>query len=335
MPSQAPDRVHFDLPSRPAPASINWIGDRLVDLVDGGASVGLDGSTTKPGVHWSFPFDRAVTLGDGSLQVLYVVDGTKGVVTADNAHRHVREINRSFYCASAYEYPVEIGVLPEHGPVLFHCPDDYNQVVIEKIESGERLAAPTDCVDYFHSRLQLSPNGRFLLSAGWVWHPVGVMHVYDLDIGLENPGHLGGEGILPERGFADAYVEAACWLSEDLIAVATAHDEESLGWDDGGLEPGELGVWSLSEQLWVARWPFQMHVGSLHRMGTDLLSSWEHPRILSTDSGLVTEAWPELPTGLQVGCIFGSNTREAQLACDSDARRFAVLDGNEVAIVQL
>jgi len=332
--SRTPDHVQWDLPGRPGPATINWIGDRLVDLGGGGASVGLDGSTTRPGVHWSFPFDRAVSLDDGSFQVLYVKDGTKGVVTAGYAQRQVREINRSFYCAAAYEYPVEIGVIPEHGSVLFHCPDNYNQLVIEKIESGERLAAPTDCVDFFHSRLRLSPNGRFLLSAGWVWHPVGIIHVYDLEIGMKNPAHLGGEGILPERGFADAYVEAACWLSEDLIAVATAHDEESLGWDDVGLKPGELGVWSLSEAAWVARWPLRMHVGSLHRIGRDLLSSWDHPRTISTDSGLVTEAWPELQTGRQVGCIFGSD-REAQVACDGDNRRFAVLKDKQVAMVQL
>jgi hypothetical protein len=256
------------------------------------------------------------------------------MVTTDTAELPVREINRSFYHAAAYEYPIEIGTLPDHGPVLFHCPEHYNKLIIEEVQSGHRLAAPTDCVDFFHSRLQLSPDARHILSAGWIWHPVGFMHVYNLATAIEDPSHLGSEGILPTRGFADAYVEAACWLSDDLIAVATAHDEESLGWDDGGLEPGEMGVWSISDASWVSRWPIEKHVGSLHRMGGHLLSTWDHPRLLSCDSGQLIEAWPDLSTGHQMGCIFGGN-REAQIACDSDAVRFAVLEGDEVTIVQL
>ena len=89
--------------------SLIWAGDRLVDPVGGGASVGLDGSVTRRSVNWAYPFDRALASDDGQTTVLYTALGTKGLVI--RGQRVVREINRSFYHADDYEFPVTVGRL--------------------------------------------------------------------------------------------------------------------------------------------------------------------------------------------------------------------------------
>jgi len=45
--------------------SLIWAGDRLLDPVGGGASVGLAGSVTHRSVNWAYVFDRAVASDDG------------------------------------------------------------------------------------------------------------------------------------------------------------------------------------------------------------------------------------------------------------------------------
>lgn len=105
-----------------------------------------------------------------------------------------------------------------------------------------------------HSRLAVSPDGRSLLSAGWLWHPVGTVEVYDLVAALDHPTVLDQHGALWEQ--VDAEVEAACWLDSDRLLVSGHPDEEPFDGDDAGLlAPGELGVWSLTRRVWDAPAP--------------------------------------------------------------------------------
>jgi hypothetical protein len=317
------------------PRWLNWVNGHIVDVIGGGATIDLDGSTTTSRVHWAFPFDRALTLDDGSYQFIYAVAGTKGVVVAD-ASKFVREIDRSFNCANAYEYPAAMGRLPNGSPILVHCPTHYNRLVIERLDTGEVLAAASDdAIDVFHSRLQISPDGGRLLSAGWLWHPVGVVHVFDLGQAIESPTHLDGPGVLGSRGPVDCHVEAACWLSDDLIALSASPREESLGWEDGGLERGEFGVWSLSVADWRSRSRIDRHTGAMHRIGEHVLATWDHPQLVDPASGEVIEEWPELKTGHQEDSLLKNDETSPPFAVDADAMRFVVAADKDVVVVEL
>src|SRR5262249_3427266 len=115
--------------------------------------------------------------------------GTKGLVVRGS--EQVREVNRSYYHASAYEYPIAVFTLPEGTPALVHCPDQYNKLEIEELQTGRRLTTRAgEPVDFFHSRLQVSPGGKYLLSAGWVWHPLDMIQIFRLSEVLDCPGAL-------------------------------------------------------------------------------------------------------------------------------------------------
>jgi hypothetical protein len=135
--------------------SLSWCGDELVDIAGGYARYRLDGTVESNRVNYAFSFDQAVTSRDGKYAIIYENLGTKGVVLREG--KVIREINRSFYQADVYEYPVVIFKLPDGREAIAHCPDEYNKIEIEDIETGQRLTRREgETIDFFHSRLQIS-----------------------------------------------------------------------------------------------------------------------------------------------------------------------------------
>ena len=93
--------------------------------------------------------------------------------------------------------------------MIAHCPDEYNRIEIEEVESGRRLTArDSDSADFFHSRLQISSDGRYLLSAGWVWHPWSSLKLFDLTQAIRDPQTLDGPGLIEGFEIANVEVEA-------------------------------------------------------------------------------------------------------------------------------
>jgi hypothetical protein len=84
--------------------SLCWRGDELVDWVGGGRAFAADGTERPATVIQGYRFDVATASPDGRFAVIYERLGTKGLLLHDG--RIVREIDRSFYFADAYEYPV-------------------------------------------------------------------------------------------------------------------------------------------------------------------------------------------------------------------------------------
>src|SRR5204862_1840925 len=88
-------------------------------------------------------------------------------------------------------YPVALFTLPDGTQGLAHCPEEYNKLEIEELASGRRLTTRTgEAVDFFHSRLQVSPGGTYLLSAGWVWHPLDTVQIFRMAVVLKNTEQL-------------------------------------------------------------------------------------------------------------------------------------------------
>lgn len=300
----------------------------------GGAAVGLDGSATRRSVNWAYTFDRALASDDGQTTVLYTALGTKGLVV--RGRTVIREINRSFYHADDYEYPVALGRLDDGVEVLIHCPDGYNQLAVESLADGGRLMSATkQAADLFQSRLQLSPDGRHLLSAGWFWHPYGVVTIYDLAHARADPAALDRVD-KSRQPRVNAEVESACWLSSDQIAVSTNPDDEPPEESDPAeLEPGELGVWSIANRQWIARSKPGGHTGTLHAIGGLVLALYEHARLLDPATGGVIDEWPGLATGTQTSSILMNEQPLPPVAVDAANRRFAVASGNVATVIQL
>ena len=209
--------------------SLCWRGAELVDLASGGTRYRLDGTVELPGVFFAYHFNRAVVSNDGNYSVIYEALGTKGLVLRGN--KPVREINRSFYHAHVYEYPFAIIHLPDGRTAIAHCPDAYNKIKIEEIESGQRLTAREgDAADFFHSRLQATPDSEFII--GFHEHPKlieiasgkVVKRWSELDSGKQNSSIIWHEEKLPPLALDSNRMRFAVADSKGITAVQLAEN---------------------------------------------------------------------------------------------------------------
>lgn len=315
----------------PGVRSLVWQGDALVDWVGGGVRYGLDGEVTAPPVRYAYRFDAAVALPDGEYAVIYTQLGTKGLLL-----RHgdvVREINRSFYHADVYDYPVVLIRLASGRAVIAHCPDDYNRLEFEDAETGERLTASAsrEPMDFFHSRLTVSPDGRHLMSAGWIWHPVDCMQVYDIAQALTDPSHLDGRGV----GAADwAESGTATFLRDGRLLMALVEVGED---DEGTTSSPETTILrtyadAISKTPTVLRLPRLL--GELMPVGPDhVLALYEHPRLVELATGNEVASWPRIASGSRTGAI-SHHVAAPPAAIDAAGGRYAVADANGITVLR-
>ncbi|MGW4248017.1 hypothetical protein [Nocardia sp. NPDC004722] len=330
--------VHRDvIPVRGA-KSLVWIGGTLYDTAAGWRSIPLDGS---PGSSRFGPygdqFDAVVVSPRREMVALLASTGTKGLLLSSDGTL-IREINRSYYQADMYRYPLALFTLPDGRTGLAHCPDEYNRLEIEVAATGERLTidAERKPEDFFHSRLAVSPDGRYLMSAGWVWMPVDALAVYDLHRALTEPAELDSTGsILDGRVYGAADVGGACFRDGDVV-IATL---------SGGYrpEPSErlasnmLARWSITGRTFLWRKQLEHPAGDVVGLAGRILSLYEHPRLYDATCGELIAEWPDLATGEVESSIVASDafSGPARLAIDADHRRFAVTDGERVTVVHL
>ena len=313
----------------PGVRSLVWDEDVLVDWVAGGSRYGLDGEVPESRVRYAYPFDAAVSLAGTGYSVIYTRLGTKGLVLKDG--QVVREINRSFYHAHVYEYPIALFRLPTGRTVLAHCPTDYCCLDIEDLATGEVLTNSSDRKpsDIFHSRLAASPDGRFLLSAGWVWHPVDCVSVYDIEEVLADPTRLDGPGICPQ---AVAEESSATYFPDGRLTVALLGNIES----DKANPPGELRICDVSQPDSPCLVLPTGRLGSLAAIGDDhLLAFYGHPRLIEVRSGKEVLNWPHLRSGTQTSSIMMTDPEVPPMAVDSSRRRFAIADAQGIVVVQV
>src|SRR5260221_11033383 len=97
-----------------------WSGDTLVDW-ENGLRISLDGTRSDRQWGYGYRFDRAVMSPSGRYAVIYEQRGTKGLGLEEG--RPLREINRSYYHADVFEYPIARFTLPGGRRVIAHGPE--------------------------------------------------------------------------------------------------------------------------------------------------------------------------------------------------------------------
>jgi hypothetical protein len=317
-----------------------WDGEELVDPAGGWARFRPDGAWERGRVRYPFPFDQAARSPSGRYTAILVRRGTKALLL--DGQSVLRELDRSYYLADAYEYPIALGRLPDGREIVVHCPNRYDALQIDLLETGERLtqraANPTD---FFHSRLQVSADGRYLLSAGWIWHPVEGLQVFDLQRGLAEPTSLDHDPLFG-FGYAGFDIEAAAFSFGGVVVLATSDAVDVLD-DDygefaGGIGPREVVRYSPTERRILSRARVSEPVGTIMPVGPEgelAVGFFEHPKLFDTRSGEVIARWPDLSMGRQAGSIIRGIELPLPLALDPIRRRFAVGGSSGVTAILL
>lgn len=83
--------------------------------------------------------------------------------------------------------------------------------------TGEKSAHD---LDYFHGRLQVSPNGEWILDAGWVWHPLGAPCWWNLSRWMsENVWESEDGDSRRDPIYREPWNVPMAWLDERRLAV--------------------------------------------------------------------------------------------------------------------
>lgn len=316
----------------PGVRSICWTNDRLVDWVSGGMSLGLDGSIDQSNISYGYPFDSAVQSPCGQYSVIYQKRGTKGLVLHNGTI--IREVNRSLYFSHVFEYPVALYINSNEEPILAHCPDEYNVLVLEHLISGKRLHAAgiRNSPEYFHSRLEVSNNRSFLISAGWYWHPFESVSVFDIEEPLKNISQLDKKLEMPD---IDGEVCSADFIGDSKLLVCTS--EESLDGeirDVNTIAPNYITIINLRTGEIESTVASMETLGTVHVLDEDLfLCFHKHPKLYSISTGQLIHSWDGIQSGEQTGSILSGQELPPSIAVDRDNRRFAVVDTDQVHVI--
>lgn len=311
-----------------------WDGNTLIDWASGGARYGLDGSSSPSNMLYAFDFDAAVSSPSGEYTVLYTRTGTTGILL-----RHgqiVRQLSRDFYHAEAYEYPVTFAVGSNGREVLVHCPESYCEIAIEDAETGKRLTSvsPRKPVDVFHSRLAVSPNGKWLLSAGWFWHPLDVVGVFDFASAITDPATLDKAIFSPPGAWE---LSSAAFLDDDHLMVASS--DEFCGEDDSKEDnrPGKYGIalWQIGAPDYSLTALLPHPPGALMPLNARfVVSFYGHPRLVDLQNSETIQEWPNIASGSQTSSIIWDK-HPPVMALDRKNARFAVADEEFITIIQI
>jgi len=259
----------------PNVCSLQWTREGLADWASGGTLYTLEGET-RSGGRAIYRFDAALVSPSGRFSVAYERLGTKGVIFEGS--RIIREIDRSFYHANQYEFPVALSVLPDGDEAIIHCPKDYNRLEIERLSTGERLSRSDSRAtqDIFHSRLRVNASGTLLADACWFWHPWCHVNVYDLVQALEQPQKLDEHDSLP---FGIEFNDAMFF--GDALMITTPSIPED---DQEPLElstPNTVGVFDVASRGWRSIHRLEKPIGPFFPLSLRyIVSFYEYPKVV-------------------------------------------------------
>jgi hypothetical protein len=312
----------------PGVKSLCWDGDTLVDWVAGGTRYALDGTIIKARVHFDYRFDSAIASPSGRFAIIYEKLGTKAILLKDGML--VRELNRSYYHASIYEYPIAFLTLPDGSEAIVHCPQESFRIDIEDAATGRCLTerGVRKPLPVFHSRLLQSAGGSWLASAGWVWHPFDVACLWSLEAVLKDPTLLDSSQV--ELSF-DEEVASVAFCDEERLLVAAGEESRS-----GGEVVEKLMVVNTSDGTVAQETPIPMKAGTLCRLANDLvLGLYQHPRLFRASDGTVVCRWPQLATGEQDSSILHGVASIPPFAMHPRKTMFAVAGPEKTTVVEL
>jgi hypothetical protein len=327
--------------------SLAFRGDQLVDWVSGGNAWSLDGTSWPANRSWGYErLNAAVTDRSGRWALVHERTGTAGLLLHDG--EIVRAVHRSLYHADAFLFPACLFESPTPDPggerrmLLAHCPDSYGRIEIDDAATGERLTRSETRAepDFFHSRLSVTEDGRRLLSAGWVWHPVDSVVWFDVVEALQDPRVL-DETQGPSINVCLAEQSSAAWLDHEHLLVGASAEEEDLeeaaeASKDGRVRllPCGIATYSTRAKEWTHSTSHSQPAGIMMPIGRNqVVTFYKYPRLIDLATGAVIQAWPELPSGNAVSSIVQNRLVQPALALDAKNSRFALASDGHIHVV--
>lgn len=315
-------------------STLTWTDHHLIDLANSATLFLPDGQIKKlENYYLPFSFDSALSSSDGVYSVLYNRLGTKGLIMKNK--KILREINRSYYHAGVYEYPIAFAKLKDGRDIRIHCPNEYNRLEFEEVETGLLL---TDHADrnpshFFHSRLEVSPDNKTFLSKGWAWHPYDFVEIFDIEECLESPKALDKSKLIPD---VSAEICTASFITNELVLIGSPNETEPFDDEPSNLlENGEIGIWNVTTNEISDIIKPNCKVGG-NLIAIDDTFAWElfrHPKIINFRTGEIVEEIKEIYSGKQISSIIHSTSDLPLITFNRKTKQIAIAKDTTIEIL--
>jgi hypothetical protein len=311
--------------------TICWVDNAIVDFASAGMKYTLDGQVNEL-YRYTFGFgDTAITSSDGQYAFIYQKLGTKGLLLKNGDI--LREINRSYYYAEVYEYPAAF-VTIDNRTFLVHCPLKYCRLDFEDVETGQIVTDNQDRnpSDYFHSRLEISPNGKYLMSKGWFWHPWDGIRLFDIKKCFESPEKLDISEIYPNVG---SEICTASFIDDNKVLIGSSDEEEMNDELLENLPQKHIAIWDIELNQISKPIKVQLEFGNLfvinEKFAWDL---YKFPKIINIETGEIADKDESLASGLQKSSIIHHVEKLPKIAFNRQTKQIAITKNDCIEILE-
>ena len=314
--------------------TISWKIDHLIDWARGGREFLLDGQEKTNGFsQFAYSFDSAITSDDGIYAVIYKKYGTKGLLLKNGSP--LREINRSYYHADIYEYPVAFAKL-NNVTILIHCPDEYCRIEFEEVDTGKKLTNHIERKpsDFFHSRFEVSPDNKTLLSKGWVWQPFDFIEVYDIEKCIGNPLLLDKSKFYPDVA---SEICAASFITSELVLIGSTRDTEPNNIESSKkMMDGQIALWNIKTNDIIDIVTPNFIVG-IHLIAINEKYAWDlydYPKIINYRTGEIETGLKDIFTGRDT-TSFASGDQLPKISYNRLTKQVAISADDKIEILTM
>ncbi len=310
--------------------TIDWFENNVIDWNSAGTQYFENGETKQlQKYHFGFVCDGSITSENGEYVLIYQKLGTKGLLLKNG--ELLREINRSYYQSSVYEFPATFLTF-KNRTYLVHCPFGYNQIDFEDAETGEIATniPKRKPQDIFHSRLEVSFDNKYLISKGWVWHPIDVIELFDIEKCFENPSLLDKGMNIPN---VNAEISSASFIDNNKILVRASNEE----WADEEtdiIKDGQIATWNFKTGEILNPVNVISEIGNVFAIDeTKCWDLYNYPKIIDLKSGNVIDKIEEIDSGKQGSSIIHHLTDFPKIAFNRKTKQIAIAKENIIEIL--
>ncbi|MDR6944377.1 hypothetical protein [Mucilaginibacter pocheonensis] len=311
--------------------TISWFNNTIIDWANSGNVYFPNGEVKTLGQYnFALNFNGAIMSSNGKYAFIYQRFGTKGLLLKEG--ELLREINRSYYYADVYEYPAAFTTVNEI-TYLIHCPVKYCQLDFENVETGEIITnintRNPESEDVFHSRLEISPDNTFLISKGWVWHPLDVIRVFNINDCILNPALLDKPGLYPN---VSAEICTASFINNTKVLIGSS--AETIDDEDLRLPPKHIAVWDLENNHISKPIKVKGDFGNLFTINDDW--AWDtlsFPKIINIHTGEIIDKNEIIDSGIQNSSIIQQYDRLPQIIFNRHTKQLAIAHQGKIEIL--
>lgn len=312
--------------------TIDWFENKIVDWNSAGTQYSENGEKKQLNkYHFGFVCDASISSENGEYVLIYQKLGTKGLLLKNG--NLLREINRSYYQSSVYEFPA-IFFSYKNRTYLAHCPFRYNQIDFEDVETGEIITSKSERApkDFFHSRLEVSKDNKYLISKGWFWYPFDSIELFNIEECIAEPKLLDKGKSIPE---VTSEMCSASFIDNNRILVCASNEEPMDDENEGPIPPGHIAIWNIDKNEISAPVKINGEFGNIFAIDDN--KCWDlynYPKIIDLKSGEIIDKIEEIDSGKQSSSIIHHLSDLPKIAFNKETKQIAIAKDGKIEILK-